>query len=95
MNDCKDLIQRMKLTVENPIVGEAVNAIETLEKERNAAINELRGICWACINAEKYPPSPTGLMVTCPHMRERGKAACAGRGGSDCPHWEWRGVCRD
>jgi len=53
--------------------------------ERDVAINQLHGNCWACKHAK---PWEMGLrtLQTCDHMR-----ALASTGRPKCEHWEWRG----
>ena len=70
---------------------DAATAIETLIAERDAAIEELRGICWCCVHGKKWYKAPKwSNMVTCEHMKELGALACSGRNVS-CKYWEWRG----
>lgn len=72
-------------------VDEAADIIETLMTERDAAVEELRGICWCCANGK-----PMGMIgrlrscTTCDYMAERGMLGVVGR-EKDCPHWQWRG----
>ena len=60
--------------------------------ERDAAVEELRGICWCCAHGRNLEPF-SGL-TTCEHMRESG-ALARGGGKCKCPHWEWRGPQRE
>ena len=69
----------------------AASAIETLLAERDAAVEELRGICWCCANGK--PMGRIGRLrscTTCDYMAERGMLGVVGR-EKDCPHWRWRG----
>lgn len=69
----------------------AANAIETLLAERDAAVEELRGLCWCCANGEKLKKAPMWSMATtCKYMRELGALARSG-GKCKCQHWQWRG----
>lgn len=72
---------------------DAATAIETLLNERDAAIEELRGICWCCAHGKKWDKAPAlSKMTTCEYMPIQVSGALAGGGGKcKCPHWEWRG----
>lgn len=105
--DYKDLIKLLRRTVEHgdeepreyctnrcggcELCDQAADAIETLLAERDAAVKELRGICWCCVNGR-----PMGMIgrlrscTTCDYMAERGMLGVVGR-EKDCPHWQWRG----
>lgn len=59
--------------------------------ERDAAVEELRGLCWCCVHGEKWAEAPVwSKAITCEHMRESGTLARGG-GKCKCPHWKWRG----
>lgn len=93
MEDYKELIERLKRP---NFCGEqriaAATAIETLLAERDAAVEELRGICWFCAHGKKWDKAPErSNMTTCDYMKESGVLACLGR-KHDCKHWEWRGL---
>lgn len=60
--------------------------IESAYKQRDAAIEDLRGRCFACVHAkphEKYPQ-----FNACQHLA----AAVGGNGARECEHWQWRRV---
>ena len=60
--------------------------------ERDALIEELRGICWCCAHGRKWENAPGwSKMTTCEHLKEIGVLARSG-GKAKCPHWEWRGA---
>lgn len=44
-------------------------------------------------HAQKYSKAPVwSNMTTCKHIRERGALAVGGgKGGRNCPHWQWHG----
>lgn len=52
-----------------------------LNKERNAAVEALRGKCWACKKGEPLRPGSTARICSLFDMNKR-----------PCPHWEWLGV---
>ena len=61
-------------------------------EERDAAVEDLRGLCWCCAHGKKYENGlPWSRATTCKHMRELGVAARAG-GKCKCQFWEWRGM---
>lgn len=60
--------------------------------ERDAALNDLNGLCWCCRQAKPWAITQTGSRIMiCDHMKERGVVASAGRAWTCCTHWEWRG----
>lgn len=70
----------------------AADAIETLLAERDAAVEELRGICWCCANGRPMRTN-AGIyskITACDHLEDRGIRGCAGR-EKGCPYWQWRG----
>ena len=79
------------------MISDAVRKVETeleqVKRERDAAKKDLRGYCWCCVHGSKYAKAPIwSNTTTCKHMKERGVAAIGGgRGGKNCPHWQWRG----
>lgn len=103
--DYKELIKRLReenqslsayedLTLAH-VLEDAALAIETLLEERDAAVEELRGICWCCANGK--PMGSIGRLrfcTTCDYMQERGILGNFGR-ERDCPHWQWRGPQRE
>lgn len=91
--DYKELIDRLRRDPFIPSgIGEsAATAIETLLTERDAAVEDLRGMCWCCANGEKYENGlPFSRATTCEYMREFGAVARSG-GKCKCSHWQWRG----
>jgi len=100
--DCKELLgqlYRLSRTRDALIhtemsfaCADAANAIETLLAERDALIEELRGICWCCAHGRKWENAPGwSKMTTCEHLKDIGVLARSG-GKTKCPHWEWRGA---
>lgn len=92
--DYKETVEAMRSTDVKVVFShsiDAADAIETLLAERDAAIEELRGICWCCANGK--PMGRIGRLrscTTCDYMQERGILGNFGR-ERDCPHWQWRG----
>ena len=70
------------------VYQEAADELEKLRAERDAAVEDMRGICYLCKKAE---PVNIGLrtLKTCEHLKERKAIATNKRPG--CPHFEWRG----
>lgn len=95
--DFKELIERLRHTSCSGCMAhtmkEAATAIETLLTEREAAVEELRGICWCCAHGKKWDKAPAlSKMTTCEYMPIQVSGALARGGGKcKCPHWEWRG----
>lgn len=76
---------------------EKANEISTEEllnvtAERDAALNDLAGFCWACAHGEPAKIRTRGL-TTCNYMRELGALAQGGR--CKCKHWQWRGLQKE
>lgn len=97
MNDYKDLVRCLKLTVENPIAGEAINAIEALAKERDAAVEDLREAAWnddsLCDYCEHRELLCLGICYKCECCDKKEICACHKCiQSNDCMGWEWRGV---
>lgn len=92
--DYKETIEAMRSTDVKVVFShsiDAADAIETLLAERDAAVEELRGICWCCANGR--PMGRIGRLrscTTCDYMKERGILGNFGK-ERDCPHWQWRG----
>ncbi len=73
------------------VCEDAATAIETLLAERDAAVEDLRGLCWCCAHGKKYENGlPWSKATTCEHMRELGVVARSG-GKCKCKFWKWRG----
>lgn len=95
--DYKDLIRRgyswngnhFRREFKEPrsLIAEMCFAIETLLEERDAALNDLRGMCWCCINGQRWEKSKN--LVTCDHLKQQGILAAGG--SRKCDYWQWRG----
>lgn len=69
---------------------DAADIIETLLAERDAAVEDLSGMCWCCEHGRPWDISgELSRLTTCEYMTGNGVRAYAGR--RPCPHWEWRG----
>ena len=62
--------------------------IEQVTRERDAAVECLRGRCFACANA--IPSEKIPKMNTCEHLTAA--VAVGGYGKTVCDNWQWRGV---
>lgn len=85
------IVKKYQVGFQPEICSRAADAIETLLAERDAAVEELHGICWCCANGK--PMGRIGRLrfcTTCDYMQERGILGKFGR-ERDCPHWQWRG----
>lgn len=58
---------------------------EKAEKERDAAIKDMNGICFLCANAKPYSVL-SQMMMTCEY-----KEVVASTKSLDCKHFKWRG----
>lgn len=58
---------------------------EKAEKERDAAVEDMRGICYLCANAKPYSEF-SQRMMTCEHIK-----AVASTKSPGCKHFKWRG----
>lgn len=95
--DYKELIDRLSKCRANCEIprdikscNDAITAIETLLAERDAAMEDLRGMCWCCKHGRPWEPSgQLSRLITCEYMTVNGVRACAGR--RPCPHCQWRG----
>lgn len=74
------------------LCDEAAGAIEELlaraekaERERDAAIEDMRGICYLCANARPYSALSKKAM-TCGHRKHYGFKI------HGCEHFKWRGL---
>lgn len=105
--DYKYLIKLLRRTVEHgdeepreyctnrcggcELCDQAADAIETLLKERDAAVEDLRGSCWCCSNGKPWEKAgPLSKMICCKHMKEWGAVAISGK-ACKCQYWQWRG----
>lgn len=75
---------------------EGITAAFQKAAERDAAVEELHGICWCCAHGKKWDKAPAlSKMTTCEYMPIQVSGALARGGGKcRCPHWEWRGLQR-
>lgn len=62
--------------------------LEQVTRERDAAIEDMRGRCYVCAHAKQHDLFPN--FTTCEHMTNC--IAFLGNGKKWCEHWEWRGV---
>lgn len=70
---------------------EGVTATFQKAEERDAAVEDLRGMCWCCAHGRKYENGlPWSKATTCEHMRDLGVVARSG-GKCKCQFWKWRG----
>lgn len=96
--DYKELIEQLRnafredgYELEQSVCESAADAIETLLVERDAAVEDLRGMCWCCSHATPWLDAfGDGRLATCEYIEERGVLARDG-GKCKCPHWQWRG----
>lgn len=66
-------------------------SIQSLLKERNALLNELKGFCWCCKNVERIDTKEGIPLYNCKYMGSD-QSSLYGRSGSGCRHWQWRGI---
>ena len=59
--------------------------LEKVEAERDAAVEDMRGICYLCANAKPYSEF-SQRMMTCEHIK-----AVASTKSPGCKHFKWRG----
>lgn len=68
--------------------------LEKVMKERNAALDDLNGLCGFCIHGNKWGKAPEWSSLTfCEHLG--GAIAAAGNAKRMCKHWQWRGWKED
>lgn len=99
-DDCDDCpYERDCMAGTDTLEADALRYIERLEKgignmamnlkrvyeERDAAIRDLRGRCFACAHAR--PDAAFPHLNRCPFLA----CAMAGDGARACEHWQWRG----
>jgi len=63
---------------------EKCEELAQVKRERDAAVEQLRGKCFACAKAKRVEIG-AGNMYTCEELKIGGYR-------SACPEWEWRGV---
>ena len=74
---------------------EGITAAFLKAAERDAAVEELRGVCRCCTNARPWMDAfYEGRFYTCDYITEQGVLARSG-GKCKCPHWQWRGPQRE
>ena len=98
--DYKELIKQLRNALSEDGYGlehfvceidAAATAIETLLRERDAAVDELRGRCWVCAHGKPFEQAgPLSKLTGCEHLSEFGVLARGG-GKCKCPHCQWRG----
>lgn len=70
---------------------DAATAIETLLEERDAAVEDLRGMCWCCTHGKPWDAAgPLSKMTGCEQLSKIGVLARGG-GKCKCLYWKWRG----
>lgn len=94
--DYKELIDRLsaysaEYQCHGGITAEAVDALKALLLERDAALNDLCGMCCYCVNARRWEKSKN--LMTCEHLREKGILAAGG--SMKCEYWKWRGTKKE
>lgn len=70
-------------------IGNMAMNLKRVYKERDAAIRDLKGRCFACAHAR--PDAAFPHLNRCPFLA----CAMAGDGARACEHWQWRGHERD
>lgn len=71
---------------------EGITAAFQKAAERDAAVEELRGICWCCVHGKPWEKAgPLSKLAGCEYLSEIGVLARGG-GRCKCSHWEWRGL---
>lgn len=81
-------VEERKCTLEYDSVIAIIKAFEQVTRERDAAVECLRGRCFACANA--IPSEKIPKMNTCEHLTAA--VAVGGYGKTVCDNWQWRGV---
>ena len=96
--DYKELIEELRMVASwdgvccdcNHCI-DAATAIETLLAERDAAVEDLRGMCWCCVHGKPWDEAgPLSKMTGCEKLSKIGVLARGG-GKCKCLYWEWRG----
>ena len=91
LGQLRNAFQKDGYELERSVCESAADVIETLLAERDAAVEELRGLCWCCAHGKRWENAPLwSNATTCEHMKEQGVLAHSG-GKCKCPHWQWRG----
>ena len=84
----REMIAREMETAADVIEAQA-EQLSAVTAERDAAMQDLNGMCWCCKNAKPW----VGNLVTCEKLSAHGVLANGGR--RKCPDWEWRGDGED
>lgn len=71
--------------LEDGVAGMA-KIIESAYKQRDAAIEDLRGRCFACAHVRPHEKFPK--LNGCQYV----PYAMSGQGARECEHWKWRGA---
>ena len=74
------------LIAKEVLFDEMLAAGAKMERERDAAVEDLRGRCFACANARPHEKFPN--LNACQYV----PYAMSGQGARECEHWQWRGV---
>lgn len=74
-----------KLEMHATAIEELLARAEKAERERDAAIEDMRGICYLCANARPYSALSKKAM-TCGHRKHYGFKI------HGCEHFKWRGL---
>ena len=82
---CSDGYDCVQLGKARKAAADAEARAEKAEKERDAAIEDMRGICYLCANAKPYSEF-SQRMMTCEHIK-----AVASTKSPGCKHFKWRG----
>ena len=82
---CSDGYDCVQLRKARKAVADAEARAEKAEKERDAAIEDMRGICYLCANAKPYSALSRTVM-TCAH-----KEYTASTKYPECKYFKWRG----
>lgn len=82
---CSDGYDCVQLRKARKAVADAEARAEKAEKERDAAVEDMRGICYLCANAKPYSEF-SQRMMTCEHIK-----AVASTKSPGCKHFKWRG----
>ena len=81
-------VKERKYTLEYDSAIAIIKAFEQVTMERDAAVEYMRGRCFACANARPSEKIPN--MNTCGHLTAA--VAVGGYGKTVCDKWQWRGV---
>lgn len=82
---CADGYDCVQLGKARKAAADAAARAEKAEKERDAAIDDMQGICYLCANAKPYSVL-SQMMMTCEY-----KEVVASTKSPGCKHFKWRG----